>query len=73
MIYQGYRETISGDRNVLFKMKEIWFYLLFLFPGSEKYGKRIRKAERAAEYEAAVASLFRDLDIQQGCGYGAER
>ena len=54
-------------------MKEIWFYLLFLFPGSEKYGKRIRKAEWAAEYEAAVASLFRDLDIQQGCGYGAER
>lgn len=73
MIYQGYRETISGDRNVLFKMKELWFYLLFLFPGSEKYGKKIRKAERAAEYEAAVASLFRELDIQQGCGYGAER
>ena len=54
-------------------MKELWFYLLFLFPGSEKYGKKIRKAERAAEYEAAVASLFRDLDIQEGRGYGEER
>ena len=59
MVYQGYRETISGDRNVLFKMKEFWFYLLFLFPDSEKYGKKIRKAERAAAYEAAVAALFR--------------
>lgn len=73
MVYQGYRETISGDRNVLFKMKEFWFYLLFLFPDSEKYGKKIRKAERAAEYEAAVAALFRDLDIKEGRGYGGER
>ena len=73
MVYQGYRETISGDRNVLFKMKEFWFYLLFLFLDSEKYGKKIRKAERAAEYEAAVAALFRDLDIKEGRGYGGER
>lgn len=73
MVYQGYRETISGDRNVLFKMKELWFYLLFLFPDSEKYGMKIRKAERAAEYESAVASLFRDLDIKEGLGYGGER
>lgn len=72
MVYQGYRETISGDRNVLFKMKEFWFYLLFLFPDSEKYGKKICKAERAAEYEAAVAALFRDLDIKEGRGYGGE-
>lgn len=71
-VYCGYRETIPGDRNVLFKMKELWFYMLHLFPGSEKYGKRIRKAERTADYEAAVDSLFRDLDIGEGCGYRGE-
>lgn len=62
-LYAGYRQTIQGDRNVLFKMKEVWSYLLALFPESEKYGKRIRKADRTAEYEAAVTALFLDLEF----------
>ncbi len=57
-IYQGYRSIISGDRNVLFKMKEFWTYFIQLFPDSDKLGKRIKKAEKLFEYDLAVSELF---------------
>lgn len=57
-IYQGYRSIISGDRNVLFKMKEFWTYFIQLFPDSDKIGKRIKKAEKLFEYDLAVSELF---------------
>lgn len=57
-VYAGYRETMSGERNVLFKMKEFWTYLITIFPEKEKYGKRIKKTEHLAEYELLINSLF---------------
>lgn len=56
-LYQDYRELGIGDKNVLFKMKEIWCYLGNLFPQNEKALKRIRKAERLEKYEAAVKEI----------------
>lgn len=58
-IYEDYRNTLSGDRPLLFKMKELWCYELDLFPNSEKIGKKLKKAQRRSEYEAAVNELFR--------------
>lgn len=58
-LYRRYQETIPGGRNVLFKMKELWFYMSALFPDSEKYMKKIKKAEKTVDYEAAVSLLFR--------------
>ena len=57
-ILVGYEEIMSGDRNTLFKMKEIWSYLGEFFEGSEKQLKKIKKANRVAEYRAAVNELF---------------
>ncbi len=53
-----YQEVLYGDKATLFKMKEIWSYMIGMFPHSEKVGKKIRKAEKAGEYEAIVRSLF---------------
>jgi tRNA-dihydrouridine synthase len=53
-IYEDYQKVCSGDRNVLFKMKEIWSYLGNLFPEYKKELKQIRKAEKADRYEEAV-------------------
>ncbi len=53
-----YGEVLSGERDVLFKMKELWFYLGHLFPEGEKYLKKIRKAQRMTEYRAAVSAIF---------------
>ncbi|OPJ62598.1 tRNA dihydrouridine synthase [Clostridium oryzae] len=62
-IYQDYRQILSGDRNVLYKMKHIWTYMIQMFSNSEKYAKKIRKAERLTDYDLAVLSLFREQDI----------
>ena len=62
-ILSEYRAQLSGDRNVLFKMKELWFYLGTLFEDSAKYQKAIRKAERLPAYETAVSALFRDREL----------
>lgn len=69
MIYEGYREIMSGDRNVLFKMKELWACMIQIFTDNGKYIKRIKKSQKLEEYEAAVSAVFRDLDILEGAGF----
>lgn len=57
-IYQEYREVSSGDRNVLFKMKELWSYMGRLFPEDSKLLKKLKKAEKLVVYEDVVNQLF---------------
>lgn len=56
-------EMSGGDRNILYKMKEIWVYLGKLFPGGEKYLKKIKKSNRLTEYEAAMQTLFDNCEM----------
>lgn len=58
LVYHTYREEVSGDRNVLFKMKELWFYMAPLFSDNKKYLKKIKKSEKCVVYESAVMELF---------------
>lgn len=62
-VYEEYQRVLSGERNVLFKMKEIWFYMGTLFTNHEKYLKKIRKSERLKDYEEAVENLFGEQEI----------
>jgi len=62
-IYEDYKRVLFGDRNVLFKMKELWFYMIRMFCNNAKYAKKIRKSERLHDYNAVVLSLFREQDI----------
>ena len=57
-----YGEALSGERDVLFKLKELWFYLAGLFPEGEAELKRIRKVQSMPEYRAAVRNLLRTLE-----------
>ena len=54
----GYQKEMSGEKNVLFKMKELWFYLGTQFTGIEKPLKKIKKANSLIEYQAAVSAIF---------------
>ena len=64
-VYTGYKVILSGDKNVLFKMKEFWFYMIHMFAESDKYAKKIRKANKANEYESVVSMMFNDLNIEE--------
>lgn len=63
-LLMDYGEVLSGERDVLFKMKELWFYLGRLFADGEKYLKKIRKSQRLSEYQSAVNALLTDCPMQ---------
>lgn len=56
-------EMSGGERNTLYKLKEIWVYLGALFQDAEKYVKKIKKANRLTEYEAAMHALFDNCEM----------
>jgi tRNA-dihydrouridine synthase len=70
-VMEGYREVVSGDRPVLYKMKEFWWYLGNSFENYEKYGKKIKKSQHLAEYQVAVQSLFDDQELKASPGFRA--
>lgn len=57
-----YEAEFSGDVPVLYKMKEIWTYMIRNFPGCEKQLKAIRKAKHLPEYEAAVRTILSTME-----------
>ena len=67
----AYREAIPGDKNVLFKMKEVWFYLACDFADCEKQVKKIKKAGTMRDYEAAVERLFSECPLADEPGFFA--
>lgn len=64
LLYAGYCQEMSGDRTILYKMKELWAYLAPLFTDSKKYAKKIKKAEKCAVYEQVVDELFAATEVQ---------
>jgi len=66
MIYEEYQQISSGDCNVLFKMKELWFYMANLFEDSEKLMKKMKKSEKLKDYEKVIQVLFETCDLRKG-------
>ena len=64
-LVEAYRQVLSGDRPVLGKMKELWFYWSRHFLQPEGPLKRIRKAKTLLEYRDGVNALFRDCPFQE--------
>lgn len=61
---ERYREELYGERPVLFKMKELWHYLIQSFDADEKIAKKIKKAQKISEYEITVKELFSNYDLK---------
>ena len=62
-LLKGYMDYMSGDRNTLYKMKELWAYLGTSFTNPERYMKKIRKSQHISEYRIWVGNLFREQDL----------
>ena len=57
-LYAAYKEELVNDRDVLFKMKELWGYWATLFSENDRQLKAIRKTKNPNEYHAAVETIF---------------
>ncbi len=63
-LVQQYQEVIGDDRNVLFKMKDLWNFMLQGRPDGPALAKEIRKAQRMPEYKAAVRQVMRRMQTE---------
>ncbi|EJO5349463.1 tRNA-dihydrouridine synthase family protein [Clostridium botulinum] len=67
-ILNKYIEVYNEHRNALFRMKELWGYMIYIFSNNKKYAKKIKKAQKLSDYNEAVLSLFMEQDIIKGAG-----
>ncbi|MBQ1423860.1 MAG: tRNA-dihydrouridine synthase family protein, partial [Lachnospiraceae bacterium] len=57
-LWDAYSEVLYGERDVLFKMKEIWYYLGRRFPERERALLDIKKAKHREDYREAVSTVL---------------
>ena len=60
-----YTSLFGGPRNAMFRLKENWRYLLCLFDGAEKLGKRLRKTTDVAEYRSLTHEIIRCCPMRE--------
>ena len=63
-IYNGFRAIFSGEKDALFRMKEVWSYLRSAFEDSDKYWKKIRKVQHHPDYVILINQLFSELTLK---------
>lgn len=62
-LFDRYSYTFGSPKSALGRMKEIWFYLICLFEGAEKYEKRLKKTASPDEYRDLTARIFGELPL----------
>ena len=65
LLYLGYVRAYGEERNAIFKMKEVWYYLGDLFEDASKELKQIKKSVTGEKYRAAVEALFAACPIRE--------
>lgn len=56
-LYEQYRQRLFGPSHLLGRMKQLWAYLIFSFPGREKLLKKINKASSEEQYQGLMQNL----------------
>ncbi|MBN2795830.1 MAG: tRNA-dihydrouridine synthase family protein [Clostridia bacterium] len=64
-ILNYYSETLSGDKHILDKMKEFWYYVGHNLGPFNPHLKKIRKTHNVLEYKSHVLQLMEEQKIWQ--------
>ena len=59
-LLEDYTTVLSGEKDVLFKMKELWFYMSQDFTEPHQYWKKMKKAQKLSVFECAVDALYQE-------------
>ncbi|MFI3171056.1 MAG: tRNA-dihydrouridine synthase family protein [Eubacteriales bacterium] len=62
-LYNDYQEYLSGDTNLLYRMKEYWYYMNHSFIDGKKHAKKIRKTTQLSTYNQTVDALFAEKEV----------
>ena len=57
-LIEEYTEYMYGEKPVLYKMKELWFYMMSMFPECGNLEKKVKKTNRLDEYQTYMDELF---------------
>lgn len=63
-LFACYSSAFGSPKSALGRMKEIWFYLICLFGGAEKYEKRLKKTASPEEYRDLTVRIFGELPLR---------
>ncbi|MDO4619405.1 MAG: tRNA-dihydrouridine synthase family protein [Lachnospiraceae bacterium] len=64
LVLENWMDDIGDFRNVIGRMKELWFYWEKNLENGEKAVKKVRKSRTREEYNAAAAAVFADCSLK---------
>lgn len=62
-VFQNYEAIMYGETPLLYKMKELWNYMIWMFEDPRSYDKKIRKSKKIEEYHMLVDRLFEEQEL----------
>lgn len=62
-LLEEYRRIVPEEKNILFRLLEVWSYLSRSFPDGDKVFKKVRKSKCLREYQAAVREALDTLEM----------
>lgn len=65
MICEDYQLVMSGEDPVLFKMKELWFYMIQDFTAYQPYWKKLKKAKSLAQLDHIIKNLCMEQQLRK--------
>ena len=64
-LFQETASRLGGARPTMFRMKELWSWMILLFDDREKLWKQLRKCTDLGEYQIIVRRIFRELPLRE--------